>query len=289
MVARNMSVETSFALLGLTGFPEVQISLFLVFLIMYVMTVVGNLGMIIIIKINPKFHTPMYFFLSHLSFLYFCYSSTVTPKLLENLVMADTSIFYSSCMLPYFMSCTAVVSESFSLTLMTYDRFAAICSPLLYTVTMSQSLGPLLVAGSYLWGMFSPLVLLSYTLQLNFCRHNIINHCFCDYTVLIAVLSSDIHIPQLLLFGFATFNEVSTLLIVLASYIFIFVTVLNISSSSRCCKAFSTCASHLTTMIIFCGTILSLYCVPNSRNCQQTFKGVSVFYTVVNPMLNPLT
>ena len=288
MASRNLSVETTFALLGFTDYPELQIPLFLVFLIMYIITLVGNLGMIVIIKINPKFHTPMYFFLSHLSFVDFCYSSIVTPKLLENLVMADKSIFYSSCMLQYFLSCTAVVTESFLLAVMAYDRFVAICNPLLYTVVMSQRLCALLVAASYLWGMFGPLVLLCYALQLNFSGHHIINHFFCEYLALIAVSSSNICIPHLLLFGFATFNEVSTLLIILTSYVFIFVTVLNIHSVSGRRKAFSTCASHLTAITIFHGTILSLYCVPNSQNSRQTVKVASVTYTVVNPMLNPL-
>ncbi|XP_017510118.3 olfactory receptor 5D14 [Manis javanica] len=288
MAARNLSVETSFALLGFTDYPWLQIPLFLVFLMMYIITVAGNLGMIVIIKINPKFHTPMYFFLSHLSFVDFCYSSIITPKLLENLVMADKSIFYFSCMLQYFLSCTAVVTESFLLAVMAYDRFVAICNPLLYTVAMSQRLCALLVSGSYLWGMFGPLVLLLWALQLNFSGRNIINHFFCEYTALIAVSSSDTRIPHLLLFSFATFNEVSTLLIILASYIFIFVTVLNIRSASGRHKAFSTCASHLTAITIFHGTILSLYCVPNSKNSRQTVKVASVFYTVVNPMLNPL-
>ncbi|KAM9764333.1 LOW QUALITY PROTEIN: uncharacterized protein ACBT57_025555 [Dama dama] len=288
MTARNLSLETTFALLGFTDYPELQIPLFLMFLIVYIITVVGNLGMMVIIKINPKFHTPMYFFLSHLSFVDFCYSSIVTPKLLENLVMADKSIFYSSCMLQYFLSCTAVVTESFLLAVMAYDRFVAICNPLLYTVVMSQRLCALLVAGSYLWGMFGPLVLLCYALQLNFSGHKLINHFFCEYTALIAVSSSNTHIPLLLLFGFATFNEVSTLLIILTSYVFIFVTVLNIRSASGRRKAFSTCASHLTAITIFHGTILSLYCVPNSKNSRQTVKVASVFYTVVNPVLNPL-
>ncbi|XP_003275321.1 olfactory receptor 5D14 [Nomascus leucogenys] len=288
MVLRNLSMEPTFALLGFTDYPKLQIPLFLVFLLMYVITVVGNLGMIVIIKINPKFHTPMYFFLSHLSFVDFCYSSIVTPKLLENLVMADKSIFYFSCMMQYFLSCTAVVTESFLLAVMAYDRFVAFCNPLFYTVAMSQRLCALLVAGSYLWGMFGPLVLLCYALRLNFSGPNVINHFFCEYTALIAVSSSDILIPHLLLFSFATFNEVCTLLIILTSYVFIFVTVLKIRSASGCHKAFSTCASHLTAITIFHGTILSLYCVPNSKNSRQTVKVASVFYTVVNPMLNPL-
>nr|XP_011713708.1 olfactory receptor 5D14 [Macaca nemestrina] len=288
MVLRNLSMETTFALLGFTDYPKLQIPLFLVFLLIYVITVVGNLGMIVIIKINPKLHTPMYFFLSHLSFVDFCYSSIVTPKLLETLVMADKSIFFFNCMMQYFLSCTAVVTESFLLAVMAYDRFVAICNPLLYTVAMSQRLCALLVAGSYLWGMFGPLVLLCYALRLNFSGPNVINHFFCEYTALIAVSSSDILIPHLLLFGFATFNEVCTLLIILTSYVFIFVIVLKIHSASGRHKAFSTCASHLTAITIFHGTILSLYCVPNSKNSQQTVKVASVFYTVVNPMLNPL-
>uniref|UniRef100_A0A8C5ZR07 Olfactory receptor n=1 Tax=Marmota marmota marmota TaxID=9994 RepID=A0A8C5ZR07_MARMA len=284
----NQTSEVTFILLGFTDFPELQIPLFLIFLLMYIITVVGNIGMIVIININPKFHTPMYFFLSHLSFVDFCYSSIVTPKLLENLVLADKSIFYSSCMLQYFLSCTAVVTESFLLAVMAYDRFVAICNPLLYTVVMSQRLCALLVAGSYIWGMFGPLVLLCYALRLSFSGFNVINHFFCEYTALIAVSSSDIRVPHLLLFGFATFNEVSTLLIILTSYVFIFVTVLKIRSASGRRKAFSTCASHLTAITIFHGTILSLYCVPNSKNSRQTVKVASVFYTVVNPMLNPL-
>ncbi|XP_077008013.1 olfactory receptor 5D14 [Tamandua tetradactyla] len=288
MVERNQSVEATFSLLGFTDFPELQIPLFLVFLSMYIITVLGNLGMIVIIKVNPKFHTPMYFFLGHLSFVDFCYSSIVTPKLLENLVLADKTIFYSSCMLQFFLSCTAVVTESFLLAVMAYDRFVAICNPLFYTVAMSQRLCAMLVAGSYLWGMFGPLVLLCYALHLNYYGHNVVNHFFCEYTALIAVSRSDTHVPHLLLFGFATFNEVSTLLIILTSYIFILVTVLKIRSASGRHKAFSTCASHLTAITIFHGTILSLYCVPNSKNSRQTVKVASVFYTVVNPMLNPL-
>ncbi|KAM6159725.1 olfactory receptor 5D14-like [Erethizon dorsatum] len=288
MAVRNLSVETTFALLGFTDSPDLQILLFLVFLIMYIITVVGNLGMIVIIWINPKLHTPMYFFLSHLSFVDFCYSSIVTPKLLENLVMKDKSIFYWSCMWQYYLSCSAVVSESFLLAVMAYDRFVAIRNPLLYTVAMSRRLCALLVAGSYFWALFCPFVLFCYALQLNFTGFNVINHFFCEYTSLIAVSTSDAYIPQLLLFGFATFNEVSTLLIILTSYVFIFVTVVKVPSASGRRKAFSTCASHLTAITVFHGTILSLYCVPNSKNSRQTVKVASVFYAVVNPMLNPL-
>ncbi|XP_008561251.1 PREDICTED: olfactory receptor 5D14-like, partial [Galeopterus variegatus] len=206
----------------------------------------------------------------------------------ENLVMADQSIFYLSCMLQYFLSCTAVVTKSFLLVVMAFDCLVAICNSLLYTVAIPQSLCDLVVAGSYLWGVTGPLVLLCYALHLNFSGHNVINHFFCEYTTLIAVSSSDVHIPHLLLFAFATFNEVSTLLVILTPYIFILVAVLKIRSASRRRRAFSTCASHVTIITIIHGTVLALYCVPNSKNSQQTVKVASIFYTVINPMLNPL-
>uniref|UniRef100_A0A8C2UXL6 Olfactory receptor family 5 subfamily D member 14 n=2 Tax=Chinchilla lanigera TaxID=34839 RepID=A0A8C2UXL6_CHILA len=284
-----MEQTSSATLLGFTdSSSDLQIPLFLVFLIIYGITVLGNLGMIVIIRVNPKLHTPMYFFLSHLSFVDFCYSSIVTPKLLENLVMEDKSIFYWSCVWQFYLSCFAVVAKSFLLVVMAYDRFVAIRNPLLYTVAMSQRLCALLVAGSYFWALFCPFVLFCYALQLSFSGLNVIHHFFCEYTSLIAVSTSDIHIPLLLLFGFATFNEVSTLLIILTSYVFIFVTVVKVPSASGRRKAFSPCASHLTAITVFHGTILSLYCVPNSKNSRHTVKVASVFYTVVNPMLNPL-
>ncbi|XP_028641484.1 olfactory receptor 5D14-like [Grammomys surdaster] len=285
---RNVTVEVIFILLGFTDYPDLQIPLFLIFLFMYIITVLGNVGMIVLINIDPKFHTPMYFFLSHLSFVDFCYPTTIMPKLLENLVQADKTILYFSCMLQFFLSCVALVAESYLLAVMAYDRFVAICNPLLYTVAMSQRLCILLVTGSYIWSTFATLILLCYALKLKFSRFNVINHFFCEYTALIAVSSSDIHIPSLLLFCFATFNEVSTLLIILTSYVFIFVTVLKIKSASGRCKAFSTCASHLTAITIFHGTILSLYCVPNPQNSRNAVKVASVFYAVVNPLLNPL-
>ncbi|XP_008563407.1 PREDICTED: olfactory receptor 5D14-like [Galeopterus variegatus] len=286
--ARNVSLRTTIAILSFTDYPELQIHLFFVFLIIYVITVVGNVGMIVLIKIDPKYHTPMYFFPTHLSFVDLCNSSISTPKLLENLVMADQSIFYFSCILQYLLSYTAVVTKLFLLVVMAYDCLVAICNSLLYTVAIPQRLCDLVVAGSYLWGMSSTLVLLCYTIHLNFSGYHVINHFFCESTALIAVSSSDTHIPHVFFSGFATFNEVSTLLVILTSYVFILVTVLKIHSASGRHKAFSTCASHLTVITIFQGTVLSLYFVPKFQNSRQTFKVASVYHTAINPMLNPL-
>ncbi|XP_017834031.4 olfactory receptor 5D18 [Callithrix jacchus] len=283
---RNTS-ETTFTLLGFSDYPELQVPLFLVFLAIYSVTVGGNIGLIVIIKINPKLHTPMYFFLSHLSFVDFCYSSIIAPKMLVSLVVKDRTISFLGCVVQFFFFCTFVVTESFLLAVMAYDRFMAICNPLVYTVTMSQKLCMVLVMGSYAWGITCSVILTCSALKLSFHGFNTINHFFCELSSLISLSCSNTSLNQWLLFFFATFNEVSTLLIILTSYVFIVVTVLKMRYSGRR-KAFSTCASHLTAITIFHGTILFLYCVPNSKNSRHTVKVASVFYTEVIPMLNPL-
>nr|XP_003423394.1 olfactory receptor 5D18-like [Loxodonta africana] len=284
---RNKSMAT-FTLLGFSDCPELMVPLFLVFLAIYSVTVVGNLGMIVTIRINAILHTPMYFFLSHLSFVDFCNSSIVAPKMLVNLVVEDRTISFLGCVVQFFLFGTFVVTESFLLAVMAYDRFVAICNPLLYTVAMSQRRCAMLVVGSYAWGIAGSLVLTCSALKLSFHGFNTINHFFCEFSSLLSLSCSDTSLSQLLLFIFATFNEVSTLLIILTSYVSITVTILKMHSASGRRKAFSTCASHLTVITIFHGTILFLYCVPNTKNSRRTIKVASVFYTVVIPMLNPL-
>uniref|UniRef100_A0A8C3VJH7 Olfactory receptor n=1 Tax=Catagonus wagneri TaxID=51154 RepID=A0A8C3VJH7_9CETA len=278
----------TFTLLGFSDYPELQVPLFLLFLAIYSVTAVGNLGMIVIIQVNPRLHSPMYFFLSHLSFVDFCYSSIIAPKTMVNLVVEDRTISLVGCVIQFFFFCTFVVTESFLLAVMAYDRFVAICNPLLYTVAMSQKLCVLLVLGSYAWGVACSLMLTCSVTKLSFRGFNTINHFFCEFSSLLSLSCSDTYLNQLLLFISATFNEVSTLFIILLSYVFIVVTILKMPSATGRRKAFSTCASHLTAITIFHGTILFLYCVPNSKNSRHTIKVASVFYTVVIPMLNPL-
>ncbi|XP_053418642.1 olfactory receptor 5D16 [Nycticebus coucang] len=288
LTERNITSEATFTLLGFSDYPELWLPLFFIFLAIYAFSVVGNLGMIVIIKINPKLHTPMYFFLSHLSFVDFCYSSIIAPKMLVNLIMEDRTISFPGCMVQFFFFCTFVVTELILFAVMAYDRFVAICNPLLYTVAMSQKLCALLVFGSYAWGVACSLMLTCSALKLSFRGFNTINHFFCELSSLISLSCSDSSLTQLLLFTVATSNEIITLLIILTSYVFILVTTLKMHSASGHLKVFSTCASHLTAITIFHGTILFLYCVPNSKNSRHTVKVASVFYTVVIPMLNPL-
>ncbi|XP_012602125.3 olfactory receptor 5D13-like [Microcebus murinus] len=284
----NHSLGATFTLLGFSEYADIQVPLFLVFLIIYMVTVLGNLGMILIIRINPKLHMPMYFFLSHLSFVDFCYSTTVTPKLLENLVVEDRTISFTGCIMQFFFACIFAVAETFMLAVMAYDRFVAVCNPLLYTVVMSPKLCASLVSGPYAWGIVCSLTLTYFILTLSFCGSNVLNNFVCEHSVIISVSCSDPYISQVLCFVIAMFDEVSSLGIILITYIFIFVTILKMPSAGGRQKAFSTCASHLTAITIFHGTVLFLYCVPNSKNSWLIIKVGSVFYTVVIPMLNPL-
>ncbi|XP_036182829.1 olfactory receptor 5D13-like [Myotis myotis] len=284
----NRSAGATFTLLGFSDFPDLQAPLFLVFLIVYMVTVLGNLGMIMIIRTSPQLHTPMYFFLSHLSFVDFCYSTTITPKLLENLVVEDRTISFPGCIMQFFLACLFAVAETFMLAVMAYDRFVAVCSPLLYTVVMSPKLCASLVAGPYTLGIVFSLPLTYFLQALSFCGSNIINNFFCEHSAIVSVSCSDPYISQVLCFAIAILNEVSSLVIILTTYLFIVVTVIKMPLASGRQKAFSTCASHLTTITIFHGTFLFLYCVPNSKNSRLIIKVGSVFYTVVIPMLNPL-
>ncbi|XP_077901020.1 olfactory receptor 5D13 [Ictidomys tridecemlineatus] len=284
----NQTAGVTFILLGFSEYPELQVPLFLVFLTIYTVTVLGNTGMILVIRVNPKLHTPMYFFLSHLSFIDFCYSTVVTPKLLENLVVEDRTISFTGCIMQFFFACIFVVTETFMLAVMAYDRFVAVCNPLLYRVAMSQKLCYLLVGASYSWGLVCSLTLTYFLLKLSFQGNNIINNFICEHAAIVAVSHSDPYINQKIILVSATFNEISSLVIILASYVFIFITIMKMPSTGGRHKAFSTCASHLTAITIFHGTILFLYCVPVTKSSWLMVKVASVFYTVVIPMLNPL-
>ncbi|XP_074083983.1 olfactory receptor 5D18-like [Macrotis lagotis] len=285
---KNQSSEVIFILLGFSEYPDLQVPLFLLFLAIYATSVVGNVGMIVIIKISPKLHTPMYFFLSHLSFVDFFYSTIVTPKLLENLIVEDRSISIKGCITQFFFAAACVMTEMVMLAAMAYDRLVAICYPLLYSVSMSPKLCSLLVTVAYSWGITSSIILTYSILVLSFCETKTIDNFVCEYLVFLSVSCSDKHFSEIILFIFVNLSAICTLIIILSSYIFIFVTILKMHSASGRHKAFSTCASHLTAVTIFYGTILFLYCIPNSTNSGLVVKVGSVFYIVVIPMLNPI-
>ncbi|XP_008592879.1 PREDICTED: olfactory receptor 5D18-like [Galeopterus variegatus] len=284
----NESAGATFVLLGFSEFPHLQAPLFLVFLAIYTITVVGNLGMIGVIRVNPKLQTPMYFFLAHLSFIDFCYSSVVTPKLLEILVVKDRTISFKGCMTQFFFACTFVTVEMFMLAVMAYDRFVAVCNPMLYTVAMSPKLCAVLVAGTYIWGGLSSSTLTYSLLELSYCRRNIINHYCCEYSAILSVSCSDTYFSQMALSVISIFSEACSLLVILTSYVFIVVTIIRMPSTGGLRKAFSTCASHLTAITIFHGTVFVLYSVRKSKSSWLFIKVATAFYSIVIPMLNPL-
>ncbi|XP_070624935.1 olfactory receptor 5L1-like [Bos indicus] len=288
MDEKNCTAVTDFILLGLSDAPELRVFLFLLFLSIYGVTVWGNLGMIALIQVSSRLHTPMYFFLSHLSFVDFCYSTTITPKILANILNEDKAISFLECAVQFYLFCTFVVTEVILLAVMAYDRFVAISDPLLYMITMSRNLCVELVSCCYLNGVVCSLIHLCLALQIPSYRSNVINHFFCDLPPLLSLACSDVIVNQLVLYIVATFYEIITITVILMSYLFILITILRMHSADKRRKAFSTCASHLTVIIVFHGTILFIYCRPHSGNCMDTDKVATVFYTVVIPMLNPL-
>ncbi|XP_036182823.1 olfactory receptor 5L1-like [Myotis myotis] len=284
----NCTSVTEFILLGLSDVPELRVFLSLLFLLIYGVTVLGNLGMIALIQVSSRLHTPMYFFLSHLSFVDFCYSTIIVPKMLFNMLTKDKTISFLGCIVQFFLFCVYAITEVFLLAVMAYDRFVAIFNPLLYMVTMSRTLCVGLVSCCYLSGTVCSLIHLCLALEIPSFRSNVINHFFCDLPPIFNLACYDVSVNKLMVFIMANFIEIVTIMIILTSYLFILITILRMHSAEGRRKAFSTCASHLTAIIVLQGTILFTYCRPNSGNSADTDKVASVFYTVVIPMLNPL-
>nr|XP_056708000.1 olfactory receptor 1052-like [Euleptes europaea] len=278
---------TEFILLGLTDQPDLQVPLFVLFLMIYILTLAGNMGMIVLVRISPQLHTPMYFFLSNLSLVDLCYSSIFAPRLLMNLAQSKT-ISYAGCITQHCFFVVLVTTEGFLLAAMAYDRYVAICNPLLYTAIMTKRVCIHLLGGSYLGGLLNSLTHTSGLLMLSFCVPNTINHFFCDTPAVLQVACSDIHINELLLVIFSGVIALSTFLIIIISYLCILITILKIHSSESRYKAFSTCASHLTAVTLFYGPVSLSHLQPRSMYSQEQEKVSAVFYTLVVPMLNPL-
>ncbi|XP_074130189.1 olfactory receptor 8K3-like [Sminthopsis crassicaudata] len=279
---------TEFILIGVTDRPELKVPLFGVFLLIYMVTVVGNLGMIILTKIDSHLQIPMYFFLRHLALTDLGYSTVIGPKMLISFVTEKNIISYICCATQLASFEIFIISELFILSAMAYDRYVAICKPLLYTVIMSDRVCLVLVAIPYLYSIFVSLLVTIKIFILSFCRSNVIRHFYCDSLPLLSLVCSDTHEIEFIILIFSALNLLSSLLVVLVSYMFILVAILRMNSAEGRYKAFSTCGSHLTVVIVFYGTLLFMYLQPNSSHSFETDKMASVFYTLVIPMLNPL-
>uniref|UniRef100_K7FDT7 G-protein coupled receptors family 1 profile domain-containing protein n=1 Tax=Pelodiscus sinensis TaxID=13735 RepID=K7FDT7_PELSI len=287
MEQKNQSFVTEFVFIGLSSEPTVQTSLFVVFLVFYLLTIVGNIIIITVIRADPQLHTPMYFFLSNLSFLDICYISTNVPQLLVNLSTRHHYSFDFYIMLCYIMFYGMLVKKKcFDLTETKYTK--AECRNLHKDSGMSRGLCLRLVISSYVAGTVNAVIHTTATFRLDFCGPNTVNHFFCDVPPLLALSSSDTRLNEILLFTFAGFVEMSSLAIILVSYAFILSAILRIRSTEGRHKAFSTCSSHFTGVTLFYGTIIFMYLRPMSVYALDQDKWASVFYTVVIPMLNPL-
>ncbi|XP_020830051.1 olfactory receptor 8U3-like [Phascolarctos cinereus] len=288
MAGRNNSMVTEFILQGFSLPRELELVLFVLIFVVYVMTMVGNTGMISLIRLDPRLHTPMYFFLSNLAFVDLCYSSSIAPKFLVTLLTKQNRISFYACATQLGFFLTFLISEMLLLAVMAYDRYVAICSPLLYMVAMSQRVCMQLVIGPYLYSFSVALLHTVVTFCLIYCGSNVINHFYCDDVPLMALAGSDTSLKEILIFIFAGFSMISSLLIVLISYLYIVTAILKIQSTEGRRKAFSTCASHLTAVTVFYGTLIFMYLQPKSNHSMDTDKMASVFYTMVIPMLNPM-
>ncbi|XP_075403728.1 olfactory receptor 5AK3-like [Tenrec ecaudatus] len=279
---------TEFILLGFAGQNKFWHILFIIFLVIYVTSLMGNIGMIILIKIDSGLHTPMYFFLQHLAFVDLCYTSAITPKMLQNFIRTDKSISFVGCLMQLLVYGAFATSDCYILAAMAVDRYVAICNPLRYPVVMSQRVCFQLLLGSYFMGFLNGCVNTSFIFSLNFCKSNTINHFFCDEPPILALSCSNVDFNILLLAAFVGFNLSVTLLVVIFSYIYILAAILKISSLAGRKKAFSTCVSHLTAVTIFYATFSYMYLHHGTSETQEQEKAASVFYGIMIPMINPL-
>ncbi|XP_014796097.1 PREDICTED: olfactory receptor 1052-like [Calidris pugnax] len=286
MAGRNGSTITHFILLGLTD--QLQLPLFFIFLVIYIVTVLGNLGMIILIWTHLQLHTPMYFFLGNLSVIDLCYSTVFAPRLLLSFLTGSKTISYSACLSQSFLFALLATTEAFLLSAMAYDRYVAICSPLLYTSVMTKRVCVQLVVGSYMLGLLNSLTQTCGLLRLPFCGPNVINHYFCDVPPLLQLACSDTRRNEILLLVFSAVLSLLTLLVIAVSYVRILSAILRIRSDQSRKKTFHTCASHLTAVTIFYGSVSFSYIQPSSSYSMEQEKVSAVFYTLVIPMLNPL-
>ncbi|NXA17835.1 OR5BC protein, partial [Ibidorhyncha struthersii] len=284
MAGGNHSSVTEFVLLGFTNLQEL---LFLIFLLIYITTLAGNLGMIVLIRTNSHLHVPMYFFLSHLSFMDICYSSSITPKFLSGLLAERNVISFNGCITQFFFFIVFGTTEAFLLAVMAYDRYVAICEPLHYLVAMPHGVCVQLVVGSYAAGSLNAFVHTSGLLRLSFCGPNLVNHFYCEMPPLLLLSCSDTWLSKMVMAVCVGFIITTSVLAIVVSYACILLTVWNIRSAEGRHKAFSTCASHLMAVVLFYGSAAFLYFHPFSRHAEDQGKTASIFYTMVTPMLNP--
>uniref|UniRef100_A0A8C9PYI9 Olfactory receptor n=1 Tax=Spermophilus dauricus TaxID=99837 RepID=A0A8C9PYI9_SPEDA len=284
----NYSAVTEFLLVGLSQYPELQNFLFVLCLIMYKIILLGNSLLIIISILDPRLHTPMYFFLGNLSFLDICYTSSTIPQMLIIFMSEIKSISFLGCALQMVISLGLGCTECILLAVMAYDRYVAICNPLRYPIIMNKVLYMHLAVWSWAIGCMNSLVQTVMTMVLPFCGNNVIDHLTCEILALLKLVCSDISMNVLILTVASVVLLVVPLLLIFVSYIFILSSILRINSAEGRKKAFSTCSAHLTVVILFYGSALFMYTKPKSKNTKVSDEIIGLSYGVITPMLNPI-
>ncbi|XP_061334306.1 olfactory receptor 5AP2-like [Pezoporus flaviventris] len=278
--------QTEFILLGITDNPYAQTPLFVLFLLIYIVTLVGNIAITILVRVSPSLHTPMYFFLTHFAFTDICYSTVISPRMLADLLSEDKTISFTGCMMQFLTFADFATIESHLLAMMAYDRHVAICQPLLYVTIISSRICWQLTASSYLFAFLSAIIYTWCLFGGSFCGPNRIDHFFCDVVTVLKLVCSDTHSSEMVIFALFTVNAVFASVIILLSYMSIIRTVLRMCSAQSRARAFHTCVSHLMAVSMYFGTGFFMYLQPPSSH-RSLDKVASIFYAVLIPMLNP--
>ncbi|EDK98196.1 mCG1038030 [Mus musculus] len=287
MTEDNYSLATEFILTGFSDYPDLKILLFLVFSAIYLVTMVGNLGLVALIYMESRLHTPMYIFLGNLALMDSCCSCAITPKMLENFFSVDRRISLYECMAQFYFLCLAETADCFLLAAMADDRYVAICNPLQYHTMMSKKLCLQMTTGAYIAGNIHSMIQIGFLFRLTFCRSHVIKHFFCDVLPLYRLSCVDPYINELMILIFSGIAQTFTITIVLISYFCILFTIFTMKSREGRRKALSTCASHFLSVSIFYGSLLYMYIRPSSLNEGYKDIPVAICYTLIIPLLNP--
>ncbi|XP_003463251.1 putative olfactory receptor 2W6 [Cavia porcellus] len=288
METKNGSLGTDFILLGFSNQPQLEPIISTFVFIFYIVTLVGNTTIIAISYLDAHLHTPMYFFLSNLSFLDLCYTTSIVPQMLVNMWGPKRSITYGGCVLQFFFALDLGATECLLLAVMAYDRYAAVCQPLHYTVIMYPQLCQKMVLLSWLGGLGSALIVCSLTLKLPRCGHWEVDNFFCEMPALIKMACVYSKVIEYVVFALGVAFLLAPLSLIFISYGVITQTVMKIKSAARWRKVLNTCGSHLTVVTLFYGTVIYMYMKPQNTTSQEEGKFFTLFYTIVTPSLNPL-
>ncbi|XP_057564410.1 olfactory receptor 2G6-like [Hippopotamus amphibius kiboko] len=288
MGMNNNSSEKGFLLLGFSDQPQLERTLFVIILLFYILSILGNAAIILVSCLDPKLHTPMYFFLSNLSCVDICFTTSVAPQLLVTMNKKDKNMSYGGCVAQLYVATGLGSSECILLAVMAYDRYAAVCQPLYYTTVMYPQLCAFLASTAWLSGLITSLIQCSLTVQLPLCGHRRLDHIFCEVPVLIKLACVDTTFNEVELFVASVIFLIVPVSLILVSYGFITKAVLRIKSAAGRHKAFGTCSSHLAVVLIFYGTIIFMYLQPAKSSSKNQGKFVSLFYTIVTPLFNPI-